>query len=291
MYIGHLGGNILTYVTVDSFAIQDKRGDYLVATGRITANYSIRDLIDYRIYVTRAEIAHPYVHLVQHSNDEWNFKEIFRTAPSTGVRPNQGLQVAKPRRLHGVRFDAREKRDVPDHDAVDARRKGRGARQCDSGASHESTQSRLENVRRLRSNVCMDECRRSDHARATRGSGQRSQVRTRVQGRVALGGRVRADVSVPACAGDRSPARRFRLVRRSSFRDARVHRHGEGQGVVGQRRETGPLSTRVRPGPPRSRRLPGALRHRDSQRLGRAQRRQLGVCDAAAHRRWHRSTS
>lgn len=82
IYIGHLGGNLLTYVTIDSFAIRDARGDYLVATGSITANYSVRDLVDSRIYITRAEVSHPYVHLIQHSNNEWNFKEIFRTTSS-----------------------------------------------------------------------------------------------------------------------------------------------------------------------------------------------------------------
>lgn len=89
IYIGHLGGNFLTYVTIDSLAVQDKRGDYLLATGPVIANFSIRDLIDSRIYVTRAEVAHPYVHLVQHSNNEWNFKEIFRTAPSTAPAPTK----------------------------------------------------------------------------------------------------------------------------------------------------------------------------------------------------------
>src|SRR5678815_2441185 len=45
IYIGHLGGNFLTYVTVDSVAIRDKRGEYLLATGSITATFSVRDLI------------------------------------------------------------------------------------------------------------------------------------------------------------------------------------------------------------------------------------------------------
>ncbi|HTE45594.1 MAG TPA: hypothetical protein VK636_10150, partial [Gemmatimonadaceae bacterium] len=74
IYIGHLGGNFLTYVTIDSFSIRDKRGEYLVATGSITANYSFRDFIDNRIIITHADVAHPYVHLIQHENGDWNFK-------------------------------------------------------------------------------------------------------------------------------------------------------------------------------------------------------------------------
>ena len=34
IYIGHLGGNFLTYVTVDSLAIRDKRGELFASTGR-----------------------------------------------------------------------------------------------------------------------------------------------------------------------------------------------------------------------------------------------------------------
>ncbi|MEP6493181.1 MAG: translocation/assembly module TamB domain-containing protein [bacterium] len=90
IYIGRLGGNFLTYITVDSFSIRDKRGEYLVATGSVTANFSVRDFIDNRVYITRAEIAHPYLHLIQHENGDWNFKEIFRsTSPAPATPPAQ----------------------------------------------------------------------------------------------------------------------------------------------------------------------------------------------------------
>ena len=77
VYIGRLSGNLLNQVTVDSFAIRDKRGALLVSTGRVTASYNWRDLVDYRILIHRARLEHPYVHLVQHENGVWNYNEIF----------------------------------------------------------------------------------------------------------------------------------------------------------------------------------------------------------------------
>ena len=83
VYIGHLSGNLLNQVTVDSFAIRDKRGELLVSAGRTTVSYNPRDLADYRILIHRARIEHPYVHLVEHENGVWNFQEIFaKTGPS-----------------------------------------------------------------------------------------------------------------------------------------------------------------------------------------------------------------
>lgn len=83
IYIGHLSGNLLNQITVDSFAIRDKHGELLASTGRVTASYNWRDLIDYRILIHRARVEHPYVHLVQHENGAWNFNEIFaKTGPS-----------------------------------------------------------------------------------------------------------------------------------------------------------------------------------------------------------------
>ena len=84
VYVGHLSGNLLNQVTVDSFAIRDKRGELLVSTGRVTVSYNPRDIADYRILIHRARIEHPYVHLIEHENGVWNFKEIFaRTGPQT----------------------------------------------------------------------------------------------------------------------------------------------------------------------------------------------------------------
>ena len=92
IYIGHLGGNFLTYVTIDSLAIRDKRGELLASTGKTTCTYDPRDLIDSRVFVRRCFIEHPYVHLIQHANGVWNFKEIFASANNNRLRQNRRIR-------------------------------------------------------------------------------------------------------------------------------------------------------------------------------------------------------
>ena len=84
VYIGRVTGNFLTGFTVDTFAIRDKRGELFLSTGRVSVSYNPRDILDYRIYIRRASIQHPYVHLVQHNDYTWNYREVF---PSSGGPP------------------------------------------------------------------------------------------------------------------------------------------------------------------------------------------------------------
>ena len=79
VYVGPISGGLLTGISIDSFAIRDADNDsLLISTGRITASYDPRDLIDKRIWLRDVHIAHPLVFLRQHPSGRWNFKEIFR---------------------------------------------------------------------------------------------------------------------------------------------------------------------------------------------------------------------
>ena len=114
IYIGHLERQSASpTLTIDSLAIRDKRGELLASTGRITLAYNPRDLIDSRIYITRASIEHPYVHLIQHENGVWNFKEIFASTSTQPTKPKDPND-AEPRRLHRHRLDvhARTRRSI-----------------------------------------------------------------------------------------------------------------------------------------------------------------------------------
>ena len=84
VYVGKVTGNFLTGFTVDTFAIRDKRGELFLSTGRVSVSYNPRDILDYRIYIRRASVQHPYVHIVQHNDYSWNYREIF---PSSGGPP------------------------------------------------------------------------------------------------------------------------------------------------------------------------------------------------------------
>ena len=89
LYIGAISGNLLTSLTIDSIAIRDKRGELFLSTGRITVWYNPRDLMDYRVYIRRADVEHPYVHLIRHENDVWNFQEIFASNTPEPKKPKE----------------------------------------------------------------------------------------------------------------------------------------------------------------------------------------------------------
>jgi len=76
-YLGQISGSFIGSITLDTLAIRDKRGELFLSTGRVTVGYNWRDLVDNRIKIQHADVQHPYLHFVQHSNGEWNFKEIF----------------------------------------------------------------------------------------------------------------------------------------------------------------------------------------------------------------------
>ena len=59
----------------------------------MTVAYNPRDLIDNRVYIQHADVEHPYLHLVQHSNGEWNFKEIFAGPKTTRAESSKDLNT------------------------------------------------------------------------------------------------------------------------------------------------------------------------------------------------------
>jgi translocation and assembly module TamB len=89
IYVGKVSGSLIGGIVIDSIAVRDARGDLFASTGRITLQYNWRDLFDYRVFVNRATVEHPYVHIVQHANGHWNFKEIFAS--------NKPAQPPQPR--------------------------------------------------------------------------------------------------------------------------------------------------------------------------------------------------
>ena len=90
VYLGKVSGSFITGIVIDSLAIRDKRGELFLSTGRLTLSYNWRDIVDNRIYIRRGRVEHPYVHIVQHANGQWNFREIFASdnkQPTTPALP------------------------------------------------------------------------------------------------------------------------------------------------------------------------------------------------------------
>src|SRR6266705_3285142 len=77
VYIGHMSGGLVGGVRIDSVEIRDDEDSVFFASGPITVSYDPRDLFDRRILFSHLEAEHPFVHLRQHENGDWNFRRIF----------------------------------------------------------------------------------------------------------------------------------------------------------------------------------------------------------------------
>ena len=111
VYLGRVSGGFLTGIQVDSFAIRDADNDsLLISTGRITAGYDPRDLIDKRLLLHNVDVEHPVVYIRQHASGRWNFKEIFRAydkknnGPKTPGRNFGDYVVIDSARVHDATF-------------------------------------------------------------------------------------------------------------------------------------------------------------------------------------------
>jgi len=111
VYLGQVRGGFLTGIVIDSVAIRDADNDsLLISTGRITASYDPRDLIDKRILLRDVDVEHPVVYVRQHANGRWNVKEVFRaydkksSGPKTPGRNFGDFVVIDSARVHDATF-------------------------------------------------------------------------------------------------------------------------------------------------------------------------------------------
>ena len=107
-YLGEISGGFLSGITIDSVAIRGEDDSLLVSTGRITATYDPRDLIDKRVLLHSVDVQHPVVHLRQYENGEWNHQRIFRSnGPSGPKAPGRSFGdfvVAESASVHNGSF-------------------------------------------------------------------------------------------------------------------------------------------------------------------------------------------
>jgi hypothetical protein len=87
MYVGTIGGSLLSAPRIDSIEIRDADDSVLVATGPITFEYDLLDLWDKRIEFRNVVVQHPYVHLRHDKLGVWNYKKVFGMGDSSGVVP------------------------------------------------------------------------------------------------------------------------------------------------------------------------------------------------------------
>jgi hypothetical protein len=89
LYVGHITDGFFTGVTIDSLEIRDPDDSLFVSTGPVSIKYDLRDLFDRRILLHDIHAEHPVVHIRQHENGDWNFRDVFpETKPTKFERPS-----------------------------------------------------------------------------------------------------------------------------------------------------------------------------------------------------------
>src|SRR5437667_6551025 len=91
VYLGRISGGLLSGVTIDSVEIRDDEDSVFFAAGPITVSYDPRDLFDRRILLSHLEVEHPFVHIRQHENGDWNFRRIFPASVQKEQRNARGF--------------------------------------------------------------------------------------------------------------------------------------------------------------------------------------------------------
>lgn len=107
MYVGNISGGFFSGVRIDSVEIRDREDSLFVATGPITVNYDIRDIIDRRILVKNLDVIRPNVYLRQHEGGLWNWRQIFPSSPKKPRSREPGFGdfiVIDHATLHGGQF-------------------------------------------------------------------------------------------------------------------------------------------------------------------------------------------
>jgi translocation and assembly module TamB len=139
VYIGRLGGNLVSDLTIDSVEIRDREGEIFVATGRLAVRYDLRDIVDQRIAIQQIDVAHPVVQLIHYPVGSWNFEQLFGSdhpraaVPRIHTRGFGDYVVINNAAIHNASVTVIEPWHLPDA----LRGRGVSERQRDSAARYE----------------------------------------------------------------------------------------------------------------------------------------------------------
>ena len=91
LYIGNVGGNLFTGVTIDSLELRDPDDSVFVATGPISVAYDPRDFFDRRVLLRHVRIERPLVVLRKAEEGVWNWRRLFPQGPPKPRRSERGF--------------------------------------------------------------------------------------------------------------------------------------------------------------------------------------------------------
>ncbi|MDQ6886408.1 MAG: translocation/assembly module TamB domain-containing protein [Gemmatimonadota bacterium] len=82
VHMGRLEGNLLTGFTIHDLSIADSTGQPFLSAEQVTVHYRIGSFLSKRIHLTGVRLVRPIVVLSRLSGGKWNYRRIFRSAPS-----------------------------------------------------------------------------------------------------------------------------------------------------------------------------------------------------------------
>jgi translocation and assembly module TamB len=84
--IGRMSGNLLNGVTIESFSIRDSTGQPFLAAEKISARYSILELLTKKIDLHAVQLVRPVIVLDRPTKgSKWNYQRIFPPSGSAGL--------------------------------------------------------------------------------------------------------------------------------------------------------------------------------------------------------------
>ncbi len=109
IHIGELSGGLINGISVDSLVVAEEDGTVFIASGPITINYDVRDLLDRRLLLSHVDVQRPYVHIVQREDGSWNFRRILQSKKRSVRQRVSGPSITDLIRsdsatVHGGRF-------------------------------------------------------------------------------------------------------------------------------------------------------------------------------------------
>jgi len=88
LYVGRLGGNLFSDITIDSLDVRAPDGTPFLSTGPIRLTYDPRDLLDARIVVTSLDITRPVVTLIDYGKNDWNWRRALQRSLAPKKAPS-----------------------------------------------------------------------------------------------------------------------------------------------------------------------------------------------------------
>lgn len=84
--IGRISGNLLNGATIEHLAIRDSAGQPFFAAERVSARYSVLELLTRRIDLRSVNLVRPFILLDRPPGGKWNYQRIFPSSDTTKSR-------------------------------------------------------------------------------------------------------------------------------------------------------------------------------------------------------------